>query len=351
MKTLYWIDDSHDKGKPPNAAAQKRLEKGLNVQLRVEAINEREQFGKLLSTLDGTKTCGVIMDYQLTKVGENGQMAFGTTWAAEIRAAHPTVPVIGISHERENDIPKLRLESFLAFFPREQLMGPTPPIQDILALLSGYSIVCKILKKQDGKPSVDLMVDLAMPPKHIADLFRAAIPSVLREKWDAETPHVVGRWLWHELQGLPGFLFDELGLATYLGLNGNGLKRVCSRFDGARYCGAFASNQRPRWWVGSIRGIFENIIGQQIAGPISHARLELLKALNVKNGEYQALLSRPHGRKNSEVIPDCVAYGEDEREEDYRVQALFEDTVVDDRDANAAFGFESRRIIATKKVK
>jgi hypothetical protein len=114
MKTLYWIDDTHDQRKPPNAAAQKRLEKGLNVQLRIESIKDHEQFGKLLSNI-GKKTCGMIMDYQLTKAGEGGQMAYGNTWAAEVRAAYPSVPVIGISHERESDIPSLRLESFLAF--------------------------------------------------------------------------------------------------------------------------------------------------------------------------------------------------------------------------------------------
>src|SRR5689334_7592396 len=138
MKTLYWIDDTHDEGKPPNTAAQDRLEKGLRVKLKIAKIADRKQFDELLPSIVAEKTRGVIMDYQLTKVGELGQMAFGTTWAAEIRAAHPTIPVIGISHERERDIPKLRLESFLAFFQRDQLLGAKPPISNIFALLNGY---------------------------------------------------------------------------------------------------------------------------------------------------------------------------------------------------------------------
>ena len=56
------------------------------------------------------------------------------------------------------------------------------------------------------------------------------------------------------------------------------------------------------------------------------------------------LLARAHGRKLSDEVPDCVAYRDDQREEDDRVQALFEDTHVDDRDANPPFGFEARRV-------
>jgi hypothetical protein len=351
MKTLYWVDDTHDEGKPPNAAAQKRLESGLRVKLQIEKIKDREQFDKLLPTIIGAETCGVIMDYQLTKVGESGQMAFGTTWAAEIRAAQPTVPVIGISHERERDIPKLRLESFLAFFQRDQLLGANPPIRNISALLKGYGQACKAKQRQKSTTGVELMVKLTKPPATVKNLVRSAIPQALRGEWDAETPHVAGRWLWHELQGMPGFLFDELGLATHLGLNLKGLQLVCQCFGDARYQGAFASDERPRWWIAAIRGIVEQIVGQQLVGSIANAREEFLRAAKTKSTDLRSLLSRPHGHKNSEAIPDCVAYEDDEREEDHRVQALFEDTFVDDRDANAAFGFEPRRVYGPQKKK
>lgn len=351
MKTLYWIDDTHDEGKPPNEHARKRLERGLKVKLQIEAVNDREQFSKLLPTIDETNTCGVVMDYQLTKVGEKGQMAFGTTWASEIRAAHPTIPIIGISHERQGDIPQFRLASFLAFFQREQLMGPNPPFEDISALLSGYSQVCDALRNQDNQSGVDLMVRLINPPATVADLIRAVIPPALRGQWDEESPHVAGRWMWHAFQGLPGFLLDELGLATHLGLNLNGLLRVCSKFDPARYRGAFASDGRPRWWLGAIREIFDKIVGAPIVGQVSHARQDLLKAARVKFAERGALLSHAYGRKDSGEIPDCVAYSDDLREEGNRVQVLCEDTYVDDRDANPAFGFEARRIFSRRKQK
>src|SRR5262249_23876315 len=154
--------------------------------------------------------------------GEGGQMAYGSSWASEIRAASPSVPVIGISHEREIDIPKLRLEHFLAFFPRQDLLGPRPPYANLLALLDGYKLVYEKSLKQSGKTGVELTVELTKPHKPVLELLAAAIPPLLRGHWDAETPHIASRWIWHELQGRPGFLFDELSLATHLGLNVEG---------------------------------------------------------------------------------------------------------------------------------
>jgi hypothetical protein len=79
-------------------------------------------------------------------------------------------------------------------------------------------------------------------------------------------------------------------------------------------------------------------------GPISNARDELLKAARVAKGDRPKLLARAHPNQSLDLIPDCVAYSDDEVEEKDRIQALFKDTRVDPRDANPPFGFESRRI-------
>ncbi len=289
------------------------------------------------------------MDYELSKVGEHSRMAYGNTWAAEIRAFNPSIPVIGISHEREDAIPKLRIESFLAFYPRDRLMGINPPLEELSSLLTGYHRVCQLQENSTNKSGVDKISDLISPPVSTAELLKAAIPPTLRGDWDIETPHVVSRWLWHEFQGLPGFLFDELSMATYLGLNHKGFQKIQSKFESARYKGAFSTNARPRWWVSMIRGVFEEITGIRVAGAIAEARGELLKNLRIKPAERNGMLSRAHGHSTSSTIPNCVAYRDDQREENDRVQALFEDTFVDERDANPAFGFEPRRIYGPTK--
>jgi hypothetical protein len=182
------------------------------------------------------------------------------------------------------------------------------------------------------------------PPLAVADLVRAAVPTAIREQWDVETPHTASRWLWHDFQGRPGFLFDELGLATYIGLNRKGLQMVCSVFESARYRGVFVSDGRPRWWVVSIRDIVEGKIGNAVMGGVFNHREEFLESCGVKKTKWKDLFSRAHGRRGYEKVPDCVAYRDDQREEGDRVQALFLDTHADERDANSPFGFESRRI-------
>ena len=348
-KTLYWVDDTHDVGKPPSPAEQKRLEKGLGVSLEIRTVKNRKQFDELLAQLHSNKgkdVAGVIMDYQLTGVGEKGLWAYGNTWAAEVRGVAASIPVIGISHEPEKKIPRLRLESFLAFFPRDVLMGLHPPFEDLSALLSGYALAYAAFEKQkEDKPTgVELMLDLVKPPKAVFDLVAAAIPTKLTAHWDKETPHVASRWIWHEFQGRPGFLFDDLALATHLGLNLHAINLIHRKFQGARYAGAFASDQRARWWVASVREIAEKLIQQKIVGSVSNARDELLKALRVKKDDRPKLLSRAHPNQSLDFIPDCVAYSDDEVEEKDRIQALFKDTRVDPRDANPPFGFEPRRI-------
>lgn len=352
MKTLYWIDDSHDNQRLPQRAVKRQIEDGLGVVLKPDkTINDREEFTELLLGMNPKDTCGVIMDYQLTEVGEKRQMAFGTTWAAEIRAKYPSIPVIGISHCLEKDIPKFQLESFLAFFPRKQLTDRNPKIHDLRSLLDGHYDTYRAFERQGKKPGVELMVELISAPVEVLEILRSSIPANFRGGWDQETPHAAGRWIWHELQGMPGFLFDELRLATYLGINLAGLRLISSKFAAARYRGAFASDGRPRWWVASIRKIVDEITGVPTVGPVSSARETLLGALKIKAADRNSLLSRPHGRKGSHEIPDCVAYKDDELEDDDRIQALYEDTKVDDRDVNPNFGFEARRIYAPAKLR
>jgi hypothetical protein len=73
-----------------------------------------------------------------------------------------------------------------------------------------------------------------------------------------------------------------------------------------------------------------------------------LRKLRIKPSERKQMMAQAHGHKFADGIPDCVAYIDDLREEDHRVQAFFADTYVDERDANPAFGFTARRIYGSR---
>jgi hypothetical protein len=343
-KILYWIDDAHDKSRPLKDPTKRRLEAGLKVDLQVQRIDERKEFDDILHTIEAVKTCGVILDYQLTGVSQANELTFGNAWAAEIRAKAPSLPVIGVSHANLETIPKLRLEGFLEFYPRDELLGLHPPIVDLAALLTGYAATFQIYQKLDGKSGVQVLRELVDPPKMSTELFENAIPMDLTGEGDEETPHVAGRWIWHELLGRQGLLFDDLGIATYLGLNRTGFSAIADRFKPAIYKSAFASAARPRWWVSGVRPIVEKILKHDVVGSVASFRGELLKTLKVPGSKHADYFSKAHARRDPKLIPDCVAYRDDGCKEKERIQALVEDTRLDPRDENMPFGFEARRI-------
>jgi hypothetical protein len=53
----------------------------------------------------------------------------------------------------------------------------------------------------------------------------------------------------------PGLLYDELWVATYLGLREAGFRKVENWFRGARYSGVFANEDDPRWWASPLAGL------------------------------------------------------------------------------------------------
>lgn len=78
----------------------------------------------------------------------------------------------------------------------------------------------------------------------------AALPDDLKEKEyskDASVASRLHRWVNHLVER-PGFLFDHLWAATFLGLNEIGFEKVVLHFERARYQGVFANDQERRWW-------------------------------------------------------------------------------------------------------
>lgn len=347
---LYWIDDSNDPtAYVPKNAGRKHLESQLQVKLEVPPIKEHADFGKLVAGMTAESTFGVLMDYQLTKVGEGGGSEFGTVWAAQLRAANPSIPVVGLSSKPEKDIPRFQMENFLAFFERKVLLGAKPPVGELSALFKGYRTIWEKWKAQEDLPGLDIMMSLLRAPAAATELLRVAIPAELRGKWDNETPHAATRWIWHQLQGVPGFLFDELEAATYLGLTLEAFRRprIVKHFVAARYEGALACGDRPRWWVCEMRDPVEKVVKQHLVGPVAESREELLGALRVPAKDRPLMMAVPHGRKKCDLPPECVTFrdqnSKNEGDLGARVPALLRDTVVDEIDANPPFGFQARR--------
>lgn len=349
-KKIYWIDDSNDPSAyVPKGASKKHLETELGGEMIIPAIKEHLDFSKLIAEFNSSKTIGVMMDYQLTRVGAGGRSEFGTVWAAQLRAAQPSIPIIGLSSMPQKEIPRLQIENFLAFFNRKSLLGRNPPVAELKALFTGYNEIWKKYHTKKKTPGLDLMMTLISPPQDAVELLRVAIPANLRSPWDIESPHTAARWIWHQFQNTPGFLFDGLGAATYLGLTESAFAQLQTQesFREAEYNGVLACAARPRWWICKMREAVEKIMKQRVSGPVSQSRDLLLGALNIPAKKHKAMLAVPHGRKTSGLIPECIAFPDQDSKNEgllnERVAAMLADTMVDEADSNPPFGFQAIR--------
>ena len=353
---IYWIDDK------PGAFPQNAIKKRLELACDAEIENLQANHGTLdeiLNSLDARNDVKlIVLDYWLGNLPRTAdpdsftKTEFGSAWAVTIRAAHSSVPIVGVTSEDLADVPDSQKSQFLRLLNREKIFDGSHD-HELKALIEGFPKIYQVWEsakpsalkepRLPGKVKIDqnIIVSLLRPPQASADYLKIALPEFAKQDWDQETPHQFSNWIIEVLMARPGFLADALELATLLGLSEKGLKMIASHFDKARYIGAFASEDQLLWWVSPIRSITLEIIGKSLSGPLRSHREALLSACNVENNvDY---LSKAYASKHLSTIPDCVAFADDQRILSKRVQACSENTVSDPFES-PPIGFEARRV-------
>lgn len=353
---IYWIDDKE--GAFPEGAIKDHLEAICGATIR-QFIASHDTLDKVLATLDqGAHVSLIVLDYWLANLPRENDPAngskteFGSAWAAALRAARPELPIVGVTSESLEDIPDSQKSQFLQLMNREKIFDFNHD-SDLKALIDGFPRVYGLWtaakrepehdSKLPGREVVDIseIVNLISSPEDTAGYLATVLPEFAKQPWDQETPHEFSRWVLEVLLGRPGFLLDDLELATLLGLKKEGFHKISESFRDALYSGVFASSDRPLWWVSLIRPIFAAITENQPSGPIRRHREKLLIAL-LKEVD-ATLLSRPYPDDDLLRIPDCVAFSDEQRIPEHRVQACSEDTVIDPLES-PPIGFEARRL-------
>ena len=88
-----------------------------------------------------------------------------------------------------------------------------------------------------------------------------AIPQDLISEYTPTKHSLLAKWVRSVLLQNPGFLFDELHAATFLGLSVTGFQKVKPMFEAALYCGPFATGSRPVWWQTSLKDCLYQRVG------------------------------------------------------------------------------------------
>jgi hypothetical protein len=234
------------------------------------------------------------------------------------------------------DVDELQKLQFIELFSRDKIASGTH-IRDLYVIADGYSALRAFFASFGSSPTSKLVGELCRLvkcPESDRGLFSSMVPGEFKCSWDKGTSHTFARWIWHNLLGCPGLLYDELEIATMLGLNLEGLGLLKSRLASCEYRGAFASMARLRWWVSPVRDRIREVAGGTVSDPLGMLGRKLVKGR-------PEFFSKCHGRPGSDEVPTVVAYSDDTKRK--RIQAKIEDTKLLATDS-PPFGFEPRRV-------
>lgn len=200
----------------------------------------------------------VIIDHVLDKTasGTNPIFRKGSTIAEAIKAEWPFCPVVGVTNidniaaidvrTKETYDALFRFHHFAKYFDR------------IKGIARGFTLVTKT------DSHVRKLIQLLKPPKDEFERISAALSDDLKKPTqDASVASRMYRWV-ERLMDRPGFLFDELWSATFLGLNEEGFAKVISHFEGASYGGSFLRPDEPRWWSSRLSDILYELCPPEV---------------------------------------------------------------------------------------
>lgn len=337
---ICWMDDEPDRLKNSARDAIKGPEAlpKRHAMLDVVKLGGDEGVGQILEKLDEQKRRRrgphlIIIDQMLHLNNSDSYLQRGSSLAVAIRDKDPTVALVGVTGAKLADVGELQQQQFIEFFVRDDI-ATGASIPDLYAIADGYADLVNVHAEfGSSTPSVARLCKLVKCPRADQELFDSILPGVFKSPWDNGTCHAFARWVWHQLLGRPGLLYDDLEAATLLGLKSDGFETLKNRLSVCQYKGAFASVSRPRWWVSLLRDRVRYLTKGAVTDPLCSLGRTLVNS--------QSYFSKCHGRPNSTEVPSTVAYSDGTKRK--RIQACIEDSAPLDTDT-PPLGFEQRRI-------
>jgi DNA-binding NarL/FixJ family response regulator len=228
---IVWIDDN-----PSRARTAEDIDAEF---VNVHDQDLAKQFEDLLNSPQPEL---VILDHVLDKTATtNPIFQKGSTLAEAIKEKWPSCPVVGVTNvDNVQDIDVRTKRIYDALFPFQDF---SHYIGTIEAIKKGFALVTRTKAKTARK-----LVLLLKPPEDEVERLFAALPDDLKKSSrDPSVASLLYRWT-EGLMDRPGFLYNKLWTATFLGLTESGFLKVAERFKSGKYAGVFARSDDPRWW-------------------------------------------------------------------------------------------------------
>ncbi|MFZ3060274.1 MAG: hypothetical protein WA102_11135 [Candidatus Methanoperedens sp.] len=119
------------------------------------------------------------------------------------------------------------------------------------------------LIRESPRGNLKVLFKLLQVPVGVQEKLGLVLPDELRKglsplgssKYPEGNPIAFAKWVRQILLRVPGFLYDEIHAATYMGMSIEAFKEVSSKFKKAKYSGVFARTAPPLWWVSGLTDI------------------------------------------------------------------------------------------------
>jgi hypothetical protein len=235
---FFWIDD--DPGR-------KRFADDLGATfVDARSANFAEELNSVLS---GRAPHLVVLDHFLRNVKVEDRMyTRGSTIAEAVKEKWPSCPVVGITaNTNDSKITRRTRLNYDELFHSYRFLEHRNKIK---AIADGFANVSR--KEQlDAQTLINLLRGLKKDEPRLV----AALPSELKSSTiDEGSISTFYGWVRHLIER-PGFLFNPLSSATFLGLNEKGFRKIEEQFEKARYKGIFHNDDEPRWWANRLAEI------------------------------------------------------------------------------------------------
>lgn len=240
---VFWIDD--DPGR-----------KRFSDDIGASFIDARStKFAEELNVvLTGTPPHLVVLDHFLRNVKLDNQMyKRGSTIAEAVKENWPTCPVVGITaNANDSKISRRTRLNYDELFYSYRFLEHRKQIKSIA---EGFARISK-----EEQADTLTLITLLKPLKKDESRLMAALPSELKSSiLDDGVASTFYAWVRY-LMDRPGFLFDHLWAATFVGLSDKGFRKVEDEFRKATYKGVFSNDDEPRWWANRLaEELFEKV--------------------------------------------------------------------------------------------
>lgn len=248
-----WIDDMLERITPWKGGLTGTL-RGKDVAIDIDAFEVTskliEEISERLAHWVSSPPDLIIIDQQFTKAGKLPFDLHGSGLAHLLRLQLPFTPIVCVSAQKLNsdDFNMEDLSEYTYLFA----LGSLPELSQqerLFSIAQDFRRLCFGPKTPVRAHVVQALLSPASD--------REALLSVLPDEFESEyvhgtTPHRISRWILNVLMARPGFLWDSLNAATFIGLTEQGFLKCSDHFESALYSGPFATQTQPLWWASAI---------------------------------------------------------------------------------------------------